>query len=146
MHETSLAGNYQAKRNHYDLLTIVIINLGKKHSDELHGLFRLLNAIFLDRMKPEDLKNLIENEYSIQITPSLEKGVDTMCNLSEGLVEDGIEEGMKKGMKKGMEKGEESATIRHLKNIMQKMHLTAEEAMDMFDIPDAKRPRYAELL
>ena len=85
-------------------------------------------------MEVRNLKHILEDEYSIQLTPSLEKGVDTMCNLSEGLVEQGRKEGA------------ETATIQHLAAIMQKLHITAEEAMDMFDIPAAKRSEYAALL
>lgn len=32
--------------------------------------------------------------YNIHLTPSLKKGVETMCNLSEGLVEEGIQQGI----------------------------------------------------
>ena len=55
------------------------------------GLFRLLNAIFLDKMKPEELGRILTEEYNIRLTPSLKKGVETMCNLSEGLVEEGFQ-------------------------------------------------------
>ena len=46
----------------------------------------------------------------------------------------------------GHKEGEISTMARNLKSIMQKMHLTMEEAMDMFDIPPAERSKYAELL
>ena len=150
MQEKQLTGNHHANRRHYDLLTVIVINLGRKPANKLTGLFRLLTALFLDRMESSKLKHILEDEYAIRLTPSLEKGVDTMCNLSEGLVEDvlkqGRKQGRKEGRKEGRKQGEESATVKNLKAIMQKMHLTAEEAMDMFDIPATKRPRYAELL
>lgn len=134
MQESHLAGRHHADRHHYDLTTVIVINLGTKPASELTGLFHLLTALFLDKMEATKLRHILEDEYAIQLTPSLKKGVDVMCNLSEGLVEQGRKE------------GEESATVKNLKAIMQKMHLSAEEAMDMFDIPAAKRPRYAELL
>lgn len=138
MQETRQIGNHHASKKHYDLIAVIVINLGKKPAEKLTGLFRLLTALFLDRMEAKNLKHILEDEYSIQLTPLLEKGVDTMCNLSEGLVE--------QGRKQGRKEGAETATIQHLAAIMQKLHITAEEAMDMFDIPAAKRSEYAALL
>ena len=94
MQEDHLAGEWNAEPSHYDLITVIVINLGTKAAHELTGLFRLLNAIFLDKMKPEELGRILTEEYSIRLTPSLKKGVETMCNLSEGLVEEGIQKGI----------------------------------------------------
>ena len=40
-------------------------------------------------------------EYSVPITPDLEKGVSKMCNLSEGLIQRGREEGRRDGFRDG---------------------------------------------
>ena len=90
--EKQLAGEHRADPAHYDLLTVIVINLGKKPVGELQGLFRLLQGLFLAKMRPSELKRMLADEYAIQLTPPLEKGVDTMCNLSEGLVEDAMQE------------------------------------------------------
>ena len=50
------------------------------------------------------------------------------------------------GIEQGVQQGEEAATIRHLNSIMQKMHLTAEEAMDIFGISAENRSKYSKLL
>ena len=83
--EENRIGDFHDKVENYDLLTIVVIRLGSKHHSELTGIFRLLNALFLDKMKPEDLGKLMKDEYQITVTPALEKGVKEMCNLSEGV-------------------------------------------------------------
>ena len=46
---------------------------------------------------------MLADEYAIQLTPPLEKGVDTMCNLSEGLVEDAMQEGARQGFQQGID-------------------------------------------
>ena len=60
-----------------------------------------------------------------------------MCNLSEGIAEEAREEGFRDG--------EDTATVRHLKQIMQKTHVTLNEAMDMLEIPEMDRPKYSGL-
>ena len=92
--EYNIYGEYKENPQNFDLLEIVIIRLGKKRYTELNGIFRLLNALFLDRMNPTELKNILESEYAIQITPDLEKGVEEMCNLSEGIYAQGISQGI----------------------------------------------------
>jgi len=146
MQERQLAGDYHANPRHYDLITIIVINLGTKSAKELTGLFRLLNALFLDRMKAEELGNILKNEYSIHLTPTLKKGVESMCNLSEGIWEDGMQQGMQQGIQQGIQQGEDSSTIKALKSIMQKMNITLEDAMNLCDVPNAKRKHYADLL
>ena len=93
--EENTVGNYKDKEDNYNLLTIVVIRLGSKHHSELTGIFRLLNALFLDKMTPGDLAQLMKDEYSIIVTPELEKGVKEMCNLSEGVYRRGVEQGRK---------------------------------------------------
>ena len=61
-----------------------------------------------------------------------------MCNLSEGIAEEAREEGFRDG--------NDTATVRHLRHIMHKMHITIEEAMDMLGIPEGDRSQYASLV
>lgn len=65
-----------------------------------------------------------------------------MCNISKGVLEEGIEKGIEKGIKQGTEK-ERLSSIR---NIVETMQLTAEQAMDALKIPVEDRERYLELL
>ena len=99
--ERHLEGCYADLPEHYDLLNVVTINLGSKQYSELSGIFRMLNALFLDRMKPTELKGLLEKEYAVRLTPELEKGMKEMCNLSEGVYADGIALGMERGIAQG---------------------------------------------
>ena len=69
-----------------------------------------------------------------------------MCNLSEGVWEKGIEKGMEKGIEKGIEKGRQETILATAKNLMKTLKLSVEQAMDAMDVPQAERPKYAELL
>ena len=57
-----------------------------------------------------------------------------MCNLSQGIVE--------KGMEKGMEKGAFSATLDSLGRLIANAGMSAEQAMNVLEIPASERPRY----
>ena len=81
-----------------------------------------------------------------------------MCNLSQGIVEKGIAQGMErgiaqgmergmaqgmeKGMAQGMEKGAFSATLDSLRRLIANAGMSAEQAMNVLEIPTAERPRY----
>ena len=73
-----------------------------------------------------------------------------MCNLSQGIVEKGIAQGMEKGMAQGMEKGMAqgmekgafSATLDSLRRLIANAGMSAEQAMNVLEIPTAERPRY----
>ena len=57
-----------------------------------------------------------------------------MCNLSQGIVE--------KGMEKGMEKGAFNATLASLRRLIANAGMSAEQAMNVLEIPAAERSRY----
>ena len=53
----------------------------------------MLNMVLLDDTKLQDKLQTLKQEFDIEITPHLEKGVAKMCNLSEGIERRGIEKG-----------------------------------------------------
>jgi hypothetical protein len=61
-----------------------------------------------------------------------------MCNLSEGIE--------KRGEDLGKAKERDSITIKHVQALMYKSGLTVDAAMDILDVPEADRPRYAEII
>jgi flagellar biosynthesis/type III secretory pathway protein FliH len=71
----------------------------------------------------------LSNEFSIKMTPSLERGVKKMCNLSEGVERRGIEKGMARGLKQGMARGLEQGIARGLTEGREQM--ATDMALDM---------------
>ena len=65
-----------------------------------------------------------------------------MCNLSEGVWEEGVEVGLKKGRAEGREESLMSA----LQNLMKNMGLSVEQAMNALSIRESDRPKYAAKL
>lgn len=66
--------------------------IGKKlpEHDETYELHRLLGALLSKELTIDEKLNIMENEYDIPIEENFRKDVSVMCNLSQGIKEDGI--------------------------------------------------------
>lgn len=73
-----------------DLLNIVMIGLAKTlpEQGEKYELHRLLAALLSKKLKPSEKLNIIEKEYDILLEDDIRKEVESMCNLSQGIVDD----------------------------------------------------------
>lgn len=99
----------QQWRGRLDLFNIVMIGITEKipeHSKE-YELHRLLSTLFSSVLETEEKLKTLENEFNIPVTDEFRKDVNNMCNLSQGIREDGIKEGIQKGIQKGREEGRE---------------------------------------
>lgn len=93
-----VVGSYDWKGK-LDLLNIVMIGLAKElaEHDEMYELHRLLGALLSKELTMDEKLNIIGNEYDIPIEENLRKDVSVMCNLSQGIKEDGIAIGEARG-------------------------------------------------
>lgn len=60
--------------------------------------------------------------------------------------EKGLKEGLKEGLEKGLKQGADVARLENIRTAMQKLNLSADAAMDFFDIPQELREKYAKEL
>ena len=95
-------------RGNLDLLNIIMIGLGKElaEHDEMYELHHLLGALLSKVLTLDEKLDIIENEYNIPIEDKMRKDVNVMCNLSQGIKEDGIIEGIAIGESRGIAIGE----------------------------------------
>ena len=78
----------------YDLLTVVMIRLSEKeHADTEHALLKMLTVLFSNSLYAKIKKMKLENEFGMKMTREMKGGIDTMCNLSQVIKEEGREEG-----------------------------------------------------
>lgn len=86
-----LIGSYEWKGN-LDLLNIIMLGLAKElpEHDETYELHRLLGALLSKELTIDEKLNIIGKEYDIPIEENFRKDVSVMCNLSQGIKEDGI--------------------------------------------------------
>lgn len=82
-----------------DLINIVMISLSNKlpKHDKTYELHRLLGALLSKQLTINEKLTIIENEYDIPIEDNFRKDVNIMCNLSQGIKEDGIAIGLAQG-------------------------------------------------
>lgn len=85
-----LIGSYDWKGN-LNLINIVMIGLAKElpEHDEIYTLHRLLHALLSKKLTVHEKINIFENEYHIPVEETMRKDVDIMCNLSQGIREEG---------------------------------------------------------
>ena len=122
----------QPWRGGLDLFHIVMIGIGKDlpGQEESYELHRFLGTIFSQKLAVEEKLHIMKTEYDISEKEDFRKDVNEMCNLGEGIMEEGIAIGMEKGREEGIAIGEtkgisigESRTIRS----MHKNGFTAEQ-------------------
>ena len=99
-----------------------------------NNVLRLLETLLSAKIEPEEKKQILQNEFDIKMTQAFDKEVTDMCNLSKGIIEESLAEGMEKGI------------VIAIRKMMDKLKMTAEQAMDTMNISKDERSKYEELL
>ena len=96
----------QPWRGGLDLFHIVMIGIGKDlpGQEENYELHRFLGTIFSQKLAVEEKLNILQ-EYDVPGGEDFRKDVNEMCNLGEGIMEEGIAIGMEKGIAIGETRG-----------------------------------------
>ena len=116
----------QPWRGGLDLFHIVMIGIGKDlpGQEENYELHRFLGTIFSQKLAVEEKLHIMKTEYDISEEEDFREDVNEMCNLGEGIMEEGIAIGETRGIAIG-----ESRTIRS----MYKNGFTAEQIAAAID-------------
>jgi len=120
----------------YDLISIVILNLGKKPTS--HKLLNLLYLIFMDLKSSAEKETILHDEYHIDITRDMREELRKMGGLMEPAVEIAAEKKSAETKKKTL--------IESVRNLMETLNLTAKQAMDALKIPADKQKEYLTLI
>ena len=83
-------------------------------------------------------KTILQNEFNVPMTQTLETEVYQMRNSSQGAIE--------KGIQKGYGQGREEERIVSVRNLMQNLHMTVEDAMKALNIPQEDHDRIKNAL
>ena len=132
--EKNLIGTVEEPVENYDLMTAVMICLGGSNSRSETDVLKLLDVLFSSETGAEEKRRILQQDFDIPMTQSFERKVDVMCNLSKGVWE------------KGMEAGAAQTMLNSIKNLMETLGLTIEQAMSALRVPDADQPKYMEAL
>lgn len=143
--EEQLVGDVEYKKANYDLLSIVMIGLGKPDSPRYDGLLKMLEVL-LSKRTVEEKKHILQEEFNFKMTENMIKEATEMCNLSQAIEDRGRELGKREGINIGIEQGRAEATFQttlaNIQSLITTLRLSAEQAMDALNIPQDERSQY----
>ena len=123
----------------YEMINVIIVRLGKELDNEKnHELHRLLGALFLPEMTADEKNNLLEEEFHIQMEENRKEMLNTMCNLSQGIKEQGIEQGRSSEIFISVQDGDYG-----MERGAQKMNLSVEEFAKRMEAAGYRIPQNA---
>lgn len=128
--EDNIVGEVKELPEYYDLITAVVICLGEPEGNAYEGVLKLLGVLLSDSMKASEKQKILEQEFDIPMTEKLERTVSEMCNLSEGV----------------KERGRRESRLEAIESLMEKLKMTAKQAMDALSIPEEEQPKYMALI
>ena len=171
--EENIIGNVKENERVYDLMNIVMLCLGSDEPLQSNAL-GLLETLLSCELSSRERIEILDKKFDFRMSADTEKEVSDMCNLSEGVYDRGFDNGvilgmnkgrdegmalgMDKGMALGMDKGialgrdegiaigMDNSTLAAIKNMMNNIHITAKQAMDILEVPAEKRADYEKRL
>ena len=143
LEESSMYGELESRKSDTDLLQAIIVNLGDPDQPVDSRILRLMNVLLSNKKDVQTKQKVMQDEFHIAMTMELESEVSELCNLSQGIFNEGVTEGMNRGLDKGIEGAVE--LLREagfgdqdiIEKIMNKYHLTLEAAKKYVLLPTA---------
>ena len=94
MKKENIIGNAEFEKSEYDLMELIIVCIGDNREDENYkGIIKLIGTLISSKINSDDKKAILENEYGIKMTKTIEGEVVKMSSISSGIYNKGIEEG-----------------------------------------------------
>lgn len=140
--EEHLVGQAVEPVQNYNLLSIVMLCLGGPDSENYDGVLRMLDVLLSHETSEAEKRRILQDDYDIQMTRTLENEVSAMCNLSKSV----MEKSWKKDMEKGLAKGVEQGILSSIRSLMETMGWTLDQAMTALKVPEVERRVYQGLL
>ena len=128
--EEHLVGEAVEPVKNYDLLSIVMLCLGGPEGGNYEGVLRMLDVLLSNETSEAEKRKILQEDYGIQMTQTMEQEVSVMCNLSKGVEA--------KGMTNGI--------LASIKNLVKNLGMSVEQAMSVLEIPETERQNYRDLL
>ena len=107
-----------------DLLNIIMIGLAKEipEQSEEYELHRLLGTLLSQNLEAKEKMRIVEEEYHIPMEQKFRKDLKIMCNLSQGVKEEGRQEGW------------QEAILETTNNVINSMHEKGYTVMEIADV------------
>ncbi len=127
-----------------------IPNAVEQQDENKQRLLELLKILFIKNLVIEDKKEQLQKTYGILMEKEIDQEVMDMCNFSDFIeqrgIEKGLEQGLEKGLLQGKAEGKVETTLLYVKKLMQRINVSAVDAMNMLDVEDDIRPAILQSL
>ena len=101
--------------NPLEVMELVIIYLGNPDDPDVSPIEQLLNTLFSATMSIEKKKKILRDKFFIAMHSDMERTVEDVCNMSQGIWEMGCADGRKIGRREGCEEVMKEVAITHAK-------------------------------
>ena len=102
-----IVGQVDVNEDNYDLLELIMIRLGNKHTDD--KLLGMLTTLLWEKLSTQERMRKLEDEYGIPMKREVVEEVGRMCTYSAAIREWAMEEGLAEGRAKGLAEGRAEA-------------------------------------
>ena len=130
LEESSMYGDIESRKSDTDLLQAIIVNMGDSDQQVDNQILRLMNVLLSNKKDVKTKQKVMQEEFHIAMTMELESEVSELCNLSQGIYNEGINVGLDKGIEGAVallrKAGLGDQAI--IENIMEQYRLTLEVA------------------
>lgn len=134
--EKVLHGTFHDNLHNYDLIKIIILNLGTRKTS--HKLLDLLHLLFMDLKLADEKEKILRDKYDITLTRDMRKELNKMGGLMEPL--------LKVAAEKATAETETKTLLNTIRKAMKNWHLSATEVMNGFEIPPERQKELLPLI
>ena len=142
--EKVLHGNFHDDIKNYDLMTIIILNLGENSTT--HKLLNLLHLIFMDLKSSEEKAKILSNDYKIEISRDVKEELEKMGGLMEPLLNIAKKQAAKQAAEQAAAETKKETLLENIRSLMKTLNLTAQQAMDALQISADKQKEFISLI
>lgn len=135
LEESSLYGDIDSHKQDSDLIQAIIVNLGEPDSKVDNQILRLMNVLLSAKTGVQEKQKVMQEEFHIAMTTELESEVSEMCNLSQGIYNEGLDKGIEGAVQLLRKAGLKDQEI--MENIMEQYQLSSEDAKRYVFLPSA---------
>ena len=105
MRREDIAGRPCEEEPFFDLMSVVMVRLGKPGSAGYNGILDLLGRLLSKEVPGSEKLRVLEDEYGIALTDELESEVSRMGSFAEHIYFEAREEGLVDGRREGLAEG-----------------------------------------
>ena len=142
--EDIIHGTFSDNLKNYDLISIIILNLGKNKTS--HVLLNLLHLLFMDFKSFAEKESILRNTYHLDITQNMREDMNKMGGLMEPLLEIAAEKAAAEATAETAEKTKKESKIEDIRNLMDSLNLSVHQAMDALKIPPEQQAEFLPLI